>query len=104
MSDGLFSVRNVLVRLEIRHVDVFELLDVLVRDGQVDLGVDNAAFPELPRATRSPWMGHLQTLTLWVLSSLGETRLFPSCCWTWGCLFPTGANVGLLECHAVHER
>ena len=38
VSDGLFSVRNALVRLEIRHVDVFELLDVLVRDGQVDLG------------------------------------------------------------------
>ena len=38
VSDGLFSVRNALVRLGSRHVDVFELLDVLVRDGQVDLG------------------------------------------------------------------
>ena len=51
------SVRNASVRLVIRRVDVFELPEVLVRDGQVDLrdrrtvdypGGDDVGFPELP--------------------------------------------------------
>ena len=71
MGDDLFSVRNALVHLEIRHVDVFELLDVLVRDGQVYLGdrriVDYPGVKTLvsQNSHSDKWfsMVYLQTLT-----------------------------------------